>query len=342
MSAGFQPGTESRVKQAVITDYQSAGVRGNQGMTGLLESVNQRTQLAGQNRLELLLFRINNKQRYGINVFKVREVIVSPPMQQLPHSHPDVRGVIRVRGKTIPVIDLAKVLGLSQPQDTSDMYIIITEFNRSVQGFLVCAVDRILNMNWDAIKPPPRVGNNFLTAVTQVDDELVEIIDVEKVLATVTGMATEVSSDIAMANSELRAHLPLLVVDDSGTARSMIKRTLEQIGFSCMTANSGKEGLGLLQTMAGEGLPMTDRISLVISDIEMPEMDGYTLTAEIKKDPRLAGLRVVLHSSMSGGFNDALARKVGADLFLPKFHPDELARVVLENLRGMPAALPKP
>lgn len=313
-------------------------------MAGVLESVNQRTQLAGRNRLELLLFRINNKQRYGINVFKVREVIVCPTMQQLPHSHPDVRGVIRVRGKTIPVIDLAKVLGMSlspEPEQT-ELFIIITEFNRSVQGFLVCGVDRILNMNWDAIKPPPRVGSNFLTAVTQVDDELVEILDVEKVLATVTGMVTEVSSELAMANSEQRAHLPLLVVDDSSTARSMIQRTLEQIGFSCILANSGREGLTLLQQMADEGTPMIDRISLVISDIEMPEMDGYTLTAEIKKDPRLAGLCVVLHSSMSGGFNDSLAKKVGADLFLPKFHPDELARVVLENLKGVPAALPRP
>ena len=314
-------------------------------MVGVLESVNQRTQLAGRNRLELLLFRINDTQRYGINVFKVREVIVCPPMQQLPqlpHSHPDIRGVIRVREKTIPIIDLASVLGMASAHNPGDMYIIITEFNRTVQGFLVNSVDRILNLNWDSVMPPPRVGSHYLTAVTQVDDELVEILDVEQVLAKVTGVPTDVSSGIVMNNPERQAKLPLLVVDDSVTARSMIKRTLEQIGLSCLTANSGREGLQLLKQMADEGIPVSERICMVISDIEMPEMDGYTFTAEIRKDPRLAVLRVVLHSSMSGVFNEALAKKVGADRFLPKFQPDELARMVLEGLDNAPAMLPNP
>lgn len=308
----------------------------------VLDSVNQRTQLAGRNRLELLLFRFNKKQRYGINVFKVREVILCPPIQQIPHSHPDVRGVIQVRGKIFPVIDLGKVLSSPLPADTTGLYIIITEFNRSIQGFLVSSVDRILNINWDAVLPPPKIPNHYLTAVTQFDDELIEIIDVEKVLAEINPIKPGVSANISHLELVEQRSLPILVVDDSSTARSLITRTLDQIGFSSITAKSGKEGLDILQKMAGEGQPMANRLALVISDIEMPEMDGYTLTAEIKKDDRLKGLHVILHSSMSGGFNDALAQKVGADQFLPKFNPDELARVVLEQMPHVPSALPGP
>ncbi len=308
----------------------------------VLDSVNQRTQLAGRNRLELLLFRCNKKQRYGINVFKVREVILCPPIQKIPHSHPDVRGVIQVRGKILPVIDLGKILGSPLPADTTGLYVVITEFSRSIQGFLVSGVDRILNMNWDAILPPPKIANHYLTAVTQFDDELIEIIDVEKVLAEINPIKHGVSDNFGRPELLDQRLLPILVVDDSSTARSLITRTLDQLGLSSITAKSGKEGLDILQKMAGEGQPMANRLSLVISDIEMPEMDGYTLTTEIKKDDRLKGLHVILHSSMSGGFNDALAQKVGADCFLPKFNPDELARVVLEQMPHVMAALPGP
>jgi two-component system, chemotaxis family, chemotaxis protein CheV len=309
---------------------------------GILDSVNQRTQLAGRNRLELLLFRCNKKQRYGINVFKVREVILCPTIQQIPHSHPDVRGVIQVRNKIFPVIDLGKVLGSPLPADTTGLYVVITEFSCSVQGFLVSSVDRILNMNWDAILPPPKISNHYLTAVTQLDAELIEIIDVEKVLAEIHQIEVGVSADVTHAELVDQRLLPILVVDDSSTARSLITRTLDQIGFSSITARTGKEGLEILQKMADQGQSMLNRLSLVISDIEMPEMDGYTLTAEIKKDDRLKGLHVILHSSMSGGFNDALAQKVGADRFLPKFNPDELARVVLDQMQSAAPALPGP
>lgn len=308
----------------------------------VLDSVNQRTQLAGRNRLELLLFCCNKKQRYGINVFKVREVILCPAIQQIPHSHPDVRGVIQVREKILPVIDLGKILASPLPVDSTGLYVVITEFSNSIQGFLVSSVDRILNVNWDAILPPPRVANHYLTAVTTLDNELIEIIDVEKVLGEINPIKTGLSDSFNRPDLHALTRLPVLVVDDSSTARSLITRTLDQLGLTSVTAKSGKEALNLLQKMAGEGQPMSTRLSLVISDIEMPEMDGYTLTAEIKKDERLKGLHVILHSSMSGGFNNALAQKVGAESFLPKFNSDELARVVLEQLPHVKAALPGP
>ncbi len=301
-------------------------------MAGILDSVDQRTQLAGRNRLELLLFRIGSRQLYGINVFKVREVLECPPLHSIPYSHHDVRGLAHIRGRTLPVIDMGRVVGQPLPEDVRGLYVIITEFNRSTQGFLVTNVDRIVNMNWVDVQPPPAAGvASYITAITQVDDSLIEIIDVEKVLSEISPANLTVSGELADRSAGGSERLPVLVVDDSGVARNMIARTLEQVGIRCILAASGREGLHLLQQWAGEGTPIGERLALVVTDIEMPEMDGYTLTREIKKDERLKALHVILHSSLSGTFNDSMAERVGADQFLPKFRPDELARAVLDQ-----------
>ena len=162
-------------------------------MAGLLDTVNQRTQLVGQNRLELLMFRLNGRQRFGINVFKVKEVLQCPPLTILPKLNRVVRGVAHIRGKTISVIDLSLATGGRPVEDLSKAFIIISEYNRSVQGFLVSSVERIININWEAILPPPKGTGRFsyLTAVTEVDNELVEVIDVEKILHEVAPVKTE-------------------------------------------------------------------------------------------------------------------------------------------------------
>ena len=302
-------------------------------MAGVLEAVDRRTRLAGCNRLELLLFRIGGRQRYGINVFKVREVLECPPLRTVPYGHHGVRGLAHVRGRTLSVIDMGRVVGQPLPDDIHGLYVVITEFNRSTQGFLVTGVDRIVNINWENIQPPPATGAaSYITAITEVDGSLIEIIDVEKVLSEICPANLTVSSDLTDRGGDSAKRLPVLVVDDSGVARNMIARTLEQLGIHCVLANSGREGLELLKQWAGEGTPICERLSLVVTDIEMPEMDGYTLTSEIKKDERLKALHVILHSSLSGNFNDALAKRVGADQFLPKFRPDELARAVLDQV----------
>jgi two-component system, chemotaxis family, chemotaxis protein CheV len=301
-------------------------------MAGLLENVDMRTRLAGSNRMELLLFRIHGRQRYGINVFKVREVIECPPLRRVPTSHPAVRGVVTIRGRTLSVIDLGKMLGMRATTDMTGQFVVITEFNRSIQGFLVGGVDRIVNMNWeDILAPPANSGKgSYLTAVTSLDNELVEILDIEKVLAEVAPRSAEVSEEVAAKKMTGDKQLPLLVVDDSSTARKMIARTLDQVGIPYVMAVNGREALAQLQDLAADGQPVTGKIGLVISDIEMPEMDGYTLTTEIKKDPRLKDLYVLLHSSLSGVFNDVMVKQVGADQFLAKFNSDDFARVVLE------------
>lgn len=298
-------------------------------MAGLLDSVDQRTRLAGHNRLELLLFRIGGTQMFGINVFKVQEVIQCPPLTRLPNSHHVVRGVAHMRGKTVSVIDLAMAVGRPPIADLNECYVIVTEYNRRIQGFLVAAVDRIVNMNWEEILPPPKGSSarSYLTAVTRVDNKLVEIIDVEKVMSEVIGEKLEVTDDVGSAAEGGEYPRRILVADDSSVARNQVKRTLEQLGFEATLARNGREALTVLKKWADEG-DVHEQICMVISDVEMPEMDGYTLTTELRKDPRLEKLYILLHTSLSGVFNNAMVKKVGADKFIAKFEPNELARGV--------------
>ncbi len=302
-------------------------------MSALLEGVNRRTQLVGQNRLELLLFRIKGKQQFGINVFKVREVVACPALTRVPHSHALIRGVARLRGQTLPIIDLDRALGGAGIAETDVTFVIVTEFNSSVQGFLVTAVDSIVNVNWEDMKPPPRgiERGSYMTAITQIGDSLVEVVDVERVLAQVRGLQAEVSASFAA--SEGVDERAILVVDDSSVARNQIQRALNSVGLDCVLMRNGREALETLQGWAAEG-PVGERIAMVISDIEMPEKDGYTLTQDIRRDPHLADLYVLLHSSLSGVFNEEMVTQAGANRFLSKFHPDDLVQAVLDQVRG--------
>jgi two-component system, chemotaxis family, chemotaxis protein CheV len=307
-------------------------------MSGVLDEVNRRTQLVGQNRMELLLFHLGDKQLFGINVFKVREVIPCPPLKRMPESHSVVAGIASIRGHTVALIDMAKAIGKRALPKTEGTFVIMTEFNRAVQGFLVSSVDRIVNLNWDAIRPPPKGTDNgsFLTAVTNVDNQLVEIVDVEKVLELVTGPAKGVSSELARAGAGEQTSgrvRRVLVADDSSVARKQIKRALDEIGVESIVVKDGREALDALKELVAAG-DISEQISMVISDIEMPEMDGYTLTAELRRLPELADLYVMLHSSLSGQFNTAMVERAGANRFLPKFSPDELAEAVLGHIQG--------
>ncbi|GGJ90087.1 chemotaxis protein CheV [Pseudomonas matsuisoli] len=307
-------------------------------MAGVLDSVNQRTQLVGQNRLELLLFRLDGPQLYGINVFKVKEVLQCPKLVVMPKSSPVVRGVANIRGGTLPILDLSLATGRRGLDDIKNSFVIITEYNYKVQGFLVRSVERIVNMNWESIHPPPKgTGrSHYLTAVTRVDDKLVEIIDVEKILAEVAPTSETISEGVVSSETQARAmSRKVLIVDDSSVARKQVKRCLESVGLEVVALNDGRQALGYLHELLDAGKQPTDEFLMMISDIEMPEMDGYTLTAEVRHDPRMQKLHILLHTSLSGVFNQAMVKKVGADDFLPKFKPDELASRVVERINAV-------
>ncbi|AIV04814.1 MULTISPECIES: chemotaxis protein CheV [Vibrio] len=306
-------------------------------MTGILDSVNQRTQLVGQNRLELLTFRLMGRQRYGINVFKVKEVLQCPKLTSMPNLHPLVKGVAHIRGHTVSVIDLSLAIGGRPTTDIDKCFVVIAEFNRTIQAFLVSSVERIINMHWEAILPPPDGAGkaHYLTAVTNIDNELVEILDVEKILAEIAPvdetMDSTIGEEIAVAEQEKPIVRRILIADDSTVARKQVERAITSIGFEVVSVKDGKEAYNKLIEMAQEG-SIYDQISLVISDIEMPEMDGYTLTAEIRRNADLKNLYVILHSSLSGVFNQAMVERVGANTFIAKFNPDELGNAVKSAL----------
>lgn len=299
---------------------------------GLLESIDRSTQLAGHNRVAFLLFRMGPRPLFGINVFKVQEVLRLPPLSVLPGAHPLIRGVAEIRGRIVPVIDLAAAIQADTAQSGPPGHLIVAEFNRTVQGFAVGMVDRIVHIDVAQLEPPPGGGEGHLTAITRFQNQLVEIIDVEKVLLDVAGAPLPMMIDDLPDLAELAAGRKVAVVDDSRVARNQIERTLSQLGLSFISFADGREALHQLQRMAEQG-PIREQLAMVISDIEMPHMDGYTLTTEIRRDPRLKTLPVLLHTSLSGGFNNAMVQRVGADHFVSKFSPRELAEGVLAQLK---------
>jgi len=304
-------------------------------MAGVLEGVDQRTNLVGENRLELLLFSLGSRQRFGINVFKVQEVIMCPQLTKIANSSPIVIGMTNMRGKTISVMDLAMAIGKRPIVRSDSNYLIITEYNRQVQGFLTSGVDRIVNMNWSDIKAPPQgLGSeNYMTAVTSVDDELVEIIDVEKVMADLLGIDLSAIDKEVEVKTKKDSVIRVMVVDDSSVARNQIKRTLDKLGMECTIGKNGLDGLNIMKALVKDGSNITDHIDVLISDVEMPEMDGYTLTTELRLLDSMKGLPILLHTSLSGVFNQSMVAKVGADKFVPKFSAEELAKEVKEILR---------
>ena len=307
-------------------------------MSKLLDSIDQRTRLVGENRLELLLFRLGGQQLFAINVFKVQEVVKLPALRHVPHSHPHVCGVAHLRKQTVPVIDLSAAIGAGALAQDPSANLIVAEYNRSVQSFLIGSVERIINLNWEAILPPPKgTGRaHFLTAITKVDNQLVEILDVERVLADIIPYNTSVSAsvlEVDLVAEAKRRKLKVLLAEDSPTAARQVKDTLANLGIEVIAVQDGLQALELLQQWVGQGLKITDHILMLVTDAEMPEMDGYMLTSEVRKNALLHDLYVVLHTSLSGSFNQAMVAKVGCNELLSKFQPDELAKVVQKRLR---------
>jgi two-component system chemotaxis response regulator CheV len=243
----------------------------------------------------------------------------------------------------VPVLDLG--LSIRHPErdpnpENAPNYLVVTEFNRSVQGFLVSGVERIVNIAVEDIHPPPELGaeNSFLTAVTRFQGELIQVIDVESVLADICQSRMDATLAPEMALPPDAPPMQVLVVDDSRVARSQIRSVLEQLGVSATLLSDGRQALDHLLQVHAAGENPADRYAMVISDIEMPAMDGYTLTTEIRRHPGLAGLYVLLHTSLSGVFNNAMVERVGANAFVAKYSPHELAEHVLFRLNQVVAA----
>ena len=300
-------------------------------MAKWMAEIDQRTRLAGANKMELLMFHLGTEEIYGINVFKIREVMQLPQVTKLPDADPRVLGLVHLRGENVALIDLKQAIGLG-PIEVEGAKLIIAEYNDNKQGFLVAGVDRIIRMSWERIQvPPPMVQSSqqgAVTAVTKLEDgRMVLILDVEKVLAELHPKADEeVLVGIEMV-SEL-AGKRVLVADDSVVARKQIMKTLERLGMKWEETQTGKEALARLQhyaeTAEAAGQSIYDFFVGVITDIEMPEMDGFSLTKHIREDPRLQSLPVLMHSSLSGQCNVERGKSMGVTDYVTKFQPVEL------------------
>jgi two-component system chemotaxis response regulator CheV len=299
---------------------------------GLLESVDARTKLAGSNRMEILLFSLGTQEIFGINVFKVREVSRTPFITKAPNMPIGVEGLISLRGNVIPVLALAKVMGIAEPGEPLGNSMMVTEYSKRTLGFLVHEVDRIIRVDWDKVRAPDNVtssSHNFITAITELQDgKLVSILDVETILASTFGEAV-----VGQIHPLEGAHdVTVFFVDDSSVARKKIAETLDKLGVKHKHALNGLEAWTRLEGMAGHAqqrrLSLRDEVSLILVDAEMPEMDGYVLTRNIKLDARFEGIPVVMHSSLSSEANRAMGKSVGVDAYVAKFDADVLAETL--------------
>ncbi len=309
-------------------------------MSELLRNIDARTRLAGTNKLEILLFtlgedpRTGRRETFGINVFKVREVMRTPPITVAPEMPSSVEGMVSLRGVLVPVVDLAKYAGMGT--ETPRDIMIVTEYNGHTQGFLVEAVDTILRLDWSQMRVPPDMLTanlgGLVTAVTELPGpKLVMLLDVEKVLSETTRYDDEF---LFKGIDPIVADEPLTVyyADDSSVARKQIERTLDALGVRYVGSVNGRQAWTELEKLASyaasSGRKVKDMVALVLTDVEMPEMDGYILTKKIKTDPRFDGVPVIMHSSLSGMSNQQLGRSVGVDEYVAKFEPQRLAEVL--------------
>jgi len=307
------------------------------------QEIEERTRLAGNNQFELLLFRLGQsrnagqRELYGINVFKVREVLVLPHITELANAHEHLMGVANIRGQIIPVIDLPGVAGCTPTKGRT--ILMVTEYGRTVQAFAVEEVNEIIRLDWSQVLPAEGShAGSLITSIARLDgakadSRLAQVLDVEQILKNVIpSTAQDINREAVGAEVTLPEGTVILVADDSAVARSVIELGLKAIGTAFIMTKSGKEAWDKLHEIAQEaasaGVSVKDRVALVLTDLEMPEMDGFTLTRNIKNDPRFAGIPVVIHSSLTGSTNENHVRGVGADAYVAKFAPREFAATI--------------
>jgi len=303
----------------------------------------------GSNEMELVDFRILKQEAtsvyegiYGINVSKVREIIRVPALTELPGTPEFIEGIFDLRDVVIPVVNLAKWMGITPPEDVSNSRVIITEFNNVLIGFIVHEAKRIRRINWGDIEPATFVSGsgaldaNKITGVTKIEgDNVLLILDLESVVQDL-GLY---EPDVDNIPHELETFSGLaLVLDDSATARKIVKEALIKMGFNVVEAMDGEEGLKKLDELYdtyGESLP--EHLKIIISDVEMPRMDGFHFAANVKEDLRFKSIPIVFNSSISDHFSEGRGVEAGGEAYLVKFEAssfyNEVARVVRAHMK---------
>ncbi|OGS75971.1 MAG: fused signal transduction protein/response regulator [Gallionellales bacterium GWA2_55_18] len=303
------------------------------GQENVLGHIDARSNLAGTNKMEILLFSLGGNEKFGINVFKVKEVSQAGKITRTPNMPSGVDGIISLRGHVMPVLNLAKFMGTVGNEKHETM--LVAEFNRHILGFLVKDVDRIIRVDWDKVRPAEGMLSDkgaLITAITELEDgSLVSILDVEQILADAFGEGIVGNVERVQSNRDLC----VFFADDSMVARRKIAEVLDKMGVKHIQANNGHEAWDRLKALAdsthASGSSLHEQIQVILTDAEMPEMDGYVLTQQIKSDSRFDGIPVVMHSSLSSDANRAMGKRVGVDYYVAKF--DSIA--LSETLRPL-------
>lgn len=314
-------------------------------MSTVQHEVDERTNLTSSNKFELLLFRLggdaagDRSELFGINVFKVREIVAMPVITAVAGALPHNLGVVNLRGQIIPVIDLPSVVGCTPKTGLNIM--LVTEFGRSTQGFAVESVEEIVRLEWSQVlSAESSTAGGMVTSIARLDGDventrLAQVLDVEQILRQMAPKdIKDIDSDTIGAKLSIKPGAVILAADDSAVARGLIGQALDAIGAAYVMTKTGKEAWEKLQAIAAaaqaEGMPLSDKVALVLTDLEMPEMDGFTLTRNIKRDDRFKGLPVIIHSSLTGSTNEEHVKSVGADAYVAKFVAEELAATIRE------------
>lgn len=316
-------------------------------MKSVQQEIDERTSLTGSNKFELLLFTLGpsaNSDRaelFGINVFKIREIVAMPEITSVAGAPPNMLGVVNLRGQIISVIDLPAIAGCT-PQ-TGLNIILVTEFARSTQAFAVESVEDIARLDWgQVLSAESSSAGGMVTSIARLDGDtdhtrLVQVLDVESILRNMMPPdETEVNPDTLGPQITLKPGTVILAADDSVVARALIEQGLDAMGTPYIMTKTGREAWDQLQSLASaaeaEGKTIRDKVALVLTDLEMPEMDGFTLTRNIKQDARFKAIPVVIHSSLTGSANEDHVKSVGADAYVAKFVAEELAATLRKVL----------
>ncbi len=311
-----------------------------------MRDIDERTNLAANSMFELLLFRLGEapgttrRELFGINVFKVREILVMPEITAMVNMPPSVMGVANIRGQMITVINLPKVVGCNPTKGLG--ILLVTEFARTTQAFAVEEVNEIVRLEWKHVLSAENSGGGLVTSIARLDGNaentrLAQVLDVEQILRDVMPdqHASEVDAD-QVGRVQIPPGTVVLAADDSAVARMMSEQGLKAMGVPYVMTKTGQEAWHELEAIGerakAEGKSIRDKVALVLTDLEMPVMDGFTLTRNIKQDGRYKDLPVIIHSSLTGTTNEGHVKSVGADAYIAKFDAEELSATIRQVL----------
>jgi two-component system chemotaxis response regulator CheV len=281
----------------------------------------------------ILMFTLNTqKQLFAMGTLKIREIISYQPMTQIPYSHQHVIGTVTVRNKTIPVIDMAAAIGFRRidPSQYKNSYLIVTDCMRTVVAFMVRSIEKIVECNWRSIEASPEsAGHNvFVTGITRYQDQLIQLLDVELLLSKIYPQRESTKRAILSdVDREKLKPFNIMLVDDSSIARKQVADALEFINIPYCVCNNGLDALVKMRELAQQG----QRIDILVSDIEMPGLDGYELAFEVQNDATLNNTYIILHTSLSSEISVDRAKQVGAHEALEKFNAHELVHAMLKG-----------